>query len=84
MSKKKSVPSTLNQRSIVPAARKLKRPKYDIRELVKRLPADYSPEEVKWGKPVGKEVWWMESGLENCRSGSQSDKVMEDDQRTFE
>lgn len=57
MSKKKSGPSTLNPKSTVPAVRKSKRPKYDIRELVERLPADYSPEEVSWGKPVGKEVW---------------------------
>ncbi len=31
--------------------------KYDISELVKQMPKDYHPEEVKWGKPVGKEIW---------------------------
>lgn len=31
--------------------------RYDINELVTRMPKDYTPEEVKWGDPVGKEVW---------------------------
>ncbi len=29
----------------------------DLRELVARIPRDYKPEEIDWGKPVGKEVW---------------------------
>jgi antitoxin MazE len=33
------------------------RGKYDIRELLSHIPKDYKPEEVDWGKPVGKEVW---------------------------
>ena len=33
------------------------RRKYDIRELLSRIPKDYKPGEVDWGKPVGKEVW---------------------------
>jgi antitoxin MazE len=33
------------------------RSKYDIRELLSHIPKDYKPEEVDWGKPVGKEVW---------------------------
>ena len=31
--------------------------KYDINELVKRMPKDHTPEETDWGAPVGKEVW---------------------------
>jgi len=33
------------------------RGKYKIEELVARLPKNYRPKEVSWGKPVGKEVW---------------------------
>ena len=33
------------------------RGKYNIRELLSSIPKDYNPEEVDWGKPVGKEVW---------------------------
>jgi antitoxin MazE len=29
----------------------------DLRALVARIPRDYKPEEVDWGKPVGREVW---------------------------
>lgn len=32
-------------------------PKYNISELVSRMPADYHPEETEWGSPAGKEVW---------------------------
>ena len=31
--------------------------KFDIRELVSRIPSDYQPEELDWGPPVGREVW---------------------------
>lgn len=30
---------------------------HDLRELVKRIPKDYKPEELEWGHPVGREVW---------------------------
>lgn len=30
---------------------------HDLRELVKRIPKGYKPEELDWGAPVGKEVW---------------------------
>lgn len=29
----------------------------DLKELVKRIPKDYKPEELDWGRPVGREVW---------------------------
>jgi antitoxin MazE len=29
----------------------------DLRALVARIPPDYKPEEIDWGKPVGKEAW---------------------------
>jgi len=33
------------------------RNKYSIKELVSKMPDDYSAEELDWGQPVGKEVW---------------------------
>ena len=28
-----------------------------LEDLVSRIPAEYEPEEVDWGAPVGKEAW---------------------------
>ena len=36
---------------------KSRRGKYDLRELVSRIPKDYKAGETDWGKPVGKEAW---------------------------
>ena len=33
------------------------RGKYDLRELVSKMPPNYQVEELDWGKPIGKEVW---------------------------
>ena len=33
------------------------RGRYDLEELVSRMPETYQVEEVDWGQPVGKEVW---------------------------
>ena len=33
------------------------RGKYDLRELVSKMPPNYQVEEFDWGKPIGKEVW---------------------------
>ena len=33
------------------------RGKYDLRELVARMPPNYQIEELDWGKPSGKEAW---------------------------
>jgi antitoxin MazE len=30
---------------------------HDLRELVRRIPKDYKPEELDWGQPIGREVW---------------------------
>ena len=30
---------------------------HDLRELVRRIPKDYKPEELDWGYPAGREVW---------------------------
>jgi antitoxin MazE len=30
---------------------------HDLRELVRRMPKAYQPEELDWGYPVGREVW---------------------------
>ncbi len=35
----------------------LKHPKYNIMELISRMPEDYQTEETDWGSPAGKEVW---------------------------
>lgn len=29
----------------------------DLRTLVARIPRGHKPEEIDWGKPVGREVW---------------------------
>ena len=33
------------------------RGKYNLKELVSRIPENYKSEEINWGGPVGKEVW---------------------------
>lgn len=33
------------------------RGRYDLKELLSRMPETYQAEEVNWGPPVGKEVW---------------------------
>ena len=33
------------------------RGRYDLKELVSRMPETYQVEEVDWGQPIGKEVW---------------------------
>jgi len=33
------------------------RDKYNLKDLISRIPKDYHAEEVDWGKPRGKEVW---------------------------
>ena len=30
---------------------------HDLTELIGRIPADYEPEAVDWGPPVGNEIW---------------------------
>ena len=30
---------------------------HDLRDLVRRIPKGYKPEELDWGYPVGREVW---------------------------
>ena len=37
--------------------KKSKRPKYDLAELVKRIPKRYKAKEVDWGSAVGREEW---------------------------
>jgi antitoxin component of MazEF toxin-antitoxin module len=34
-----------------------KKKKFDLAEMVSRMPKDYSPNEEDFGKPSGKEVW---------------------------
>jgi len=41
--------------TISPANRK--RGRYDLKDLVARIPDNYQTGEVNWGKPVGKEIW---------------------------
>ncbi len=42
---------------IVIAPAKRIRGKHSLRELVSRIPKNFEPKEVDWGKPVGREVW---------------------------
>lgn len=48
--------SVENGRIIVEPATKV-RGKYDLKELVSRIPQEYQAEELDWGEPVGKEEW---------------------------
>lgn len=40
---------------IVPVRRM--RGRYDLRELVSRIPEGYRTKEIDWGRPVGREAW---------------------------
>ncbi|MBM4305543.1 MAG: AbrB/MazE/SpoVT family DNA-binding domain-containing protein [Deltaproteobacteria bacterium] len=33
------------------------RGKLRLNDLISRIPKNYKPEEVEWGKPVGREAW---------------------------
>lgn len=48
--------SVQNGRIIVEPATKV-RGKYNLKELVLRIPREYQTEELDWGEPVGKEEW---------------------------
>jgi antitoxin MazE len=37
--------------------KKVVRPKYNLAEMVARMPRDYKAREVSLGKPVGREEW---------------------------
>ena len=37
--------------------KKAPKPKFDLAELVARIPKGYRPNEESWGPPVGKEEW---------------------------
>ena len=41
---------------VVAPARRI-RGKYQLKDLVSRIPAGYEPKEVDWGEPVGREAW---------------------------
>jgi len=41
---------------IVTPFRKI-RGRYNLEDLVARIPENYQADEVNWGEPVGKEVW---------------------------
>ncbi len=43
-------------RIIVESATKV-RGRYDLKELVSKMPEEYQVEELDWGPPIGKEVW---------------------------
>lgn len=41
---------------IVTPAKKI-RGRHNLEDLVSRIPENYQPGEIDWGKPVGKEAW---------------------------
>ena len=41
---------------VIAPARRI-RGKQSLQELVSRIPKNYKPGEVDWGKPTGREVW---------------------------
>lgn len=45
-----------NGRIIIETATRTRR-RADLKALLAQLPEDYQPEELDWGKPVGKEEW---------------------------
>ncbi|MCF7801236.1 MAG: AbrB/MazE/SpoVT family DNA-binding domain-containing protein [Candidatus Marinimicrobia bacterium] len=48
---------TVQEGTLVISPLKNVRKRYKLADLIKEIPADYEPEEIDWGKPVGKEVW---------------------------
>ena len=48
--------SVRGRKIIIEAVEKV-RGKYNLKELVARMPKNYRAEEVEWGAPVGKEEW---------------------------
>ena len=42
---------------IVVAPTRCRRGKVSLQELVSRIPKDYKPREVDWGRPAGREAW---------------------------
>ena len=47
----------VNEGNIIISPRKKERGRYNLKDLVARIPEDYQADEVDWGEPVGKEVW---------------------------
>ena len=45
-----------NGRIIIETATRTSR-RADLKALLSQMPEDYQPEELDWGKPVGKEEW---------------------------
>ncbi len=45
-----------NGRIIVETATQARK-RTDLQALLAQMPEDYQPEEIDWGKPIGKEVW---------------------------
>ena len=45
-----------NGRIIIETANRTRR-RVDLKALLAQMPEDYQPEELDWGKPVGKEEW---------------------------
>lgn len=41
---------------IVTPAQRIRK-KYNLKDLVEKIPEGYQAKETDWGKPVGKEVW---------------------------
>jgi antitoxin MazE len=48
--------SVKNGAMIVTPTKKI-RGRYNLKDLVERIPKNYEVGEIDWGEPVGKEVW---------------------------
>lgn len=48
---------SVRDRNIILEPVKKTRRKYDLKKLVAKMPKKYKPEELGWGRPVGKEAW---------------------------
>ena len=47
---------TTKEHIVIKPARKI-RCKYDLKDLVSKIPSNYKVQEESWGSPVGLEVW---------------------------
>lgn len=52
-----AVDVTANVNTITISRVKPRRKKYELQELVDKIPVDYKALEINWGEPVGKEAW---------------------------
>ena len=48
---------TVQEGKIIVASTNRVRGRYDIKDLVRKMPKGYEPKEENWGAPLGREEW---------------------------